>query len=849
MEPGKPLKSDELIHRCEPDQFSFDTTDDLPEMDGFIGQERAIQAIRFGVRIDRPGYNIFALGPTGAGKNTLVHRYAQARAAEEPPPDDWCYVNNFDQTSKPRVLRLPAGKGKQFSQDMKHLVEELQTTLSSAFESEEYQARRQALEAEFQERQQESLKDIQEQAKERGLALLRTAGGLVFAPLKEDGSVLEPEEYEKLDEEKKKHLQSEVEVMQERLQKVLYQVPRWEREFRQRLRDLNREVASFVLEDLLDDIRSSYAEMPAVIEHLDHVQADVLENLQFILSGGDGGGGGDERSAMLQSMRAGAATRRYQVNLLVDSSDREGAPVIYASNPSYLNLIGRVEQMAQMGALITDFTLIKPGLLHEANGGYLILDAVKVLSSPYAWEGLKRALQFGEIRIESPYEMLSLTSTISLEPEPIPLDIKIIMMGERRLYYLLAAYDPDFAELFKVAADFDDEFVWDEESQHLYAQLIGAIARREHLKPFARAAVARIIEQSARLVSDSERLTARIQNVVDLMEEADYWAGEEDAQTVGVQHVQQAIDAQIRRNNRVSQRMQEEVLRETILIDTTGEQVGQINGLAVLQLGNYAFGKPSRITATVRMGKGEVVDIEREVDMSGPIHSKGVLILSSLLRARYAYDRPLSLSASLVFEQSYGGVDGDSASSTELYALLSAIAQVPIKQSLAVTGSVNQLGQVQAIGGVNEKIEGFFDLCKARGLTGEQGVLIPVANVKHLMLRQDVVDAVEAGRFAIYPVATIEEGIELLTGLPAGERDEDGRYPEGSFNRRVDDKLTEMMDKRIALDRKSRGEDQDKDQNQDNDEDQAEVAPQKSGDTENRKRMYRGPQRFFEDSP
>ena len=826
MESGKPLKPAELVHRCDPDQFSFDTTDELPDLDGFIGQERAIEAIRFGVRMDRPGYNLFALGPTGAGKNTLVQRYARARAAEESPPDDWCYVNNFDQTSKPRALRLPAGKGKQFSQDMKRLVEELQTTLSSAFESEEYQARRQALEAEFQERQQESLKDIQEQAKERGLALLRTAGGLVFAPLKEDGSVLEPEEYEKLDEEEKKRLQSEVEVMQERLQKVLYQVPRWEREFRQRLRDLNREVAGFVLTDLLDDIRSSYDDLPAVLEYLDHVQADVLENLQHILSGGNGGG--DEQSAMLQSMRAGAATRRYQVNLLVDSSDREGAPVIYASNPSYLNLIGRVEHLAQMGALITDFTLIKPGLLHEANGGYLILDAIKVLTSPYAWEGLKRALQFGEIRIESPYEMLSLTTTISLEPEPIPLDVKVIMMGERRLYYLLAAYDPDFAELFKVAADFDDEFVWDEESQELYAQLVGAIVHREGLKPFDRAAVARIIERSARLAGDSERLTARIQSVVDLMQEADYWAGEAGAQIVGVQHVQQAIDAQIHRADRVSQRLQEEILRETILIDTEGEQVGQINGLAVLQLGGYAFGKPSRITATVRMGKGEVIDIEREVDMSGPIHSKGVLILSSLLRARYAYDRPLTLSASLVFEQSYAGVDGDSASSTELYALLSAIAQVPIKQSLAVTGSVNQRGQVQAIGGVNEKIEGFFDLCKARGLTGEQGVLIPAANVKHLMLRQDVVDAVEAGQFAIYPVSTIEEGIELLTGMQAGERDEEGRYPEGTFNRLVDDKLTEMMEKRIALDRMSRGEndhgkeseEESEEQTQDKDEDQ-----------------------------
>ncbi|OUC05391.1 ATP-dependent protease, partial [Litorilinea aerophila] len=488
--------------------------------------------------------------------------------------------------------------------------------------------------------------------------------------------------------------------------------------------------------------------------------------------------------------------------VLVDSSDVQGAPVIYESNPTYLNLIGRIEQMAMMGALVTDFTLIKPGVLHRANGGYLILDALKVLANPYAWEGLKRVLEFQAIRIESPLQMLSLTSTVSLEPEPIPLDVKVILMGDRLLYYLLSQYDPDFSELFKVAADFDDEFKRDAESQQAYAQLIAAIVRREQLRPFDRSAVCRVIEHAARLVSDSERLTAQLQTIVDLLEEADHWAQQAGAEVVSAQHVQQAIDAQIFRADRLRERMLEETLRETIHIETTGERVGQINGLSVLQLGNFAFGRPSRITATVHMGRGEVIDIEREVAMGGPIHSKGVLILASLLRSRYASDRPLSLGASLVFEQSYGGVDGDSASSAEFYALLSAIAQVPIKQSLAVTGSVDQHGRVQAIGGVNEKIEGFFDLCNSRGLTGDQGVLIPASNVQHLMLRQDVVDAVAAGKFHIYPVEHVDQGIEILTGVPAGERDEEGNYPEGSINQRVETRLAQLAEKRKEFDRR-----------------------------------------------
>ncbi len=485
------------------------------------------------------------------------------------------------------------------------------------------------------------------------------------------------------------------------------------------------------------------------------------------------------------------------MNVLVDQSEVEHAPVIYEDNPTYQNLLGRIEYQPQMGALITDFNMIRPGTLHQANGGYLVLDARKVLLEPYAWEGLKRALEAGELRVESPLQSFTFISTVTLDPEPIPLNVKVALLGDATLYYLLSALDPEFSQLFKVMVDFDELMDRSQENQELYARLIATLAKKEGLRPFDRGAVARVIEQSARMVSDSEKLSARIRTVTDLLREADYWAGQNEHEVVAAGDVQQALDAQDYRSDRLRERVQEAILRETVFIDTEGVKEGQVNALSVMQFGNFAFARPSRITARVRLGRGEVVDIEREVEMSGPIHSKGVLILAGFLGARYASDRPLSLSASLVFEQSYGGVDGDSASSTELYALLSAISGVPIKQSLAVTGSVNQHGQVQAIGGVNEKIEGFFDVCKARGLTGEQGVLIPVANVKHLMLRSDVIEAVRAGEFKIYPIETIDQGVEVLTDVPAGEPDEEGVYPEGTLNALVQNRLQELAEARM----------------------------------------------------
>jgi lon-related putative ATP-dependent protease len=802
--PVSPLAPEALYTACNLDSLPFDTTDDLINAVEFIGQDRAIKAIELGVSMERQGYNIFALGPSGTGKYTLVSRFVEQKAATEPPPSDWCYVNNFEQPYRPRALRLPPGRGKELQQDMERLVEDLRNGLSAAFESEEYQSRRRVLEAEFQERQQESLKELQERARQNNLALLRTPAGLAFAPLRE-GEVLPPEEFGKLPEEEQKRIQEVIAALQEELQKVLLQVPRWEREFRGRLRELDQEVTAIVVNDVLDDLQAKYQELPAVLDFLKAVQRDVSENLQdFLASSEEKPAEGPAAALPLpDTLRKAPALRRYQVNVLVDSSTATGAPVIYESNPSYLNLVGRVEQMALMGALVTDFTLIKPGVLHRANGGYLLLDAIKVLGNPYAWEGLKRALEFREVRIESAVQMLNMTSTVSLEPEPIELDIKVILMGDRQLYYLLAQADPDFNELFKVAADFDDEFVRNEETTRQYARLIASIVKREAMRPFDRSAVCRVIEHAARLVEDSERVTARMQSIVDLLEESNHWAGNDGATTVGAEHVQQAIDAQIYRADRLREQMQEEMLRETIMVDTEGAKVGQINALSVLGLGAFAFGRPSRVTATIHLGQGDVVDIEREVELSGPFHSKGVLILAGYLRSRYAQEQPLALGAHLVFEQSYGGVEGDSASSTELYALLSAIAEAPIKQSLAVTGSVNQLGQVQAIGGVNEKIEGFFDLCKARGLTGEQGVLIPSANVKHLMLRHDVIEAVAAKQFHIYPVETIDQGIELLTGIPAGEPNAKGDYPKGTINRMVADRLAELAEIRKELDAES----------------------------------------------
>ncbi|NDD63232.1 MAG: ATP-binding protein, partial [Acidobacteria bacterium] len=657
---------------------------------------------------------------------------------------------------------------------------------------------------EIEERHEAAFRALGQEAQQKGVALLHTPTGFVLAPIRNE-EVLTPEQFEKLPLAEQQQLTHVITELQEKLQAIIRQSPQWRREGHEKIRQLNREVTTFEVDHLIDELRKKYESLPHIIGYLDAIQQDVIDNVDdFIkppeptlaaLMGGEPAANG----------KGAFAFRRYKVNLLVAHEEGSGAPVVYEDHPTFPNLIGQVEYLSHLGAMVTDFNLIRPGALHRANGGYLLLDAHKILQQPYAWEGLKRALRSGEIRVESLGQTLGLMNAVSLEPQPIPLAVKVVLLGERTLYYLLSQYDPDFSELFKVAVDFEDEMERTPQNHLLYARTIGSIARKEGLRPLDPAAVARVIEHSSRLAGDSGRLTTNTRRLADLLREADFLANRAERSTVGQADIQQAIDAQNRRADRLRTRYLEEITRGTILIDTTGRKVGQINGLSVIVLNQFSFGHPTRITARVRLGRGEVVDIEREVALGGPIHSKGVLILSGFLGARYATNYPLSLSASLVFEQSYGGVEGDSASSAELYALLSSLAEIPINQSFAVTGSVNQHGQVQAIGGVNEKIEGFFDLCQSRGLTGEQGVLIPAANVRHLMLRHDVVEAVAAGQFHIHPVNTIDEGIEILTGLPAGERDANGNFPFGSINQRVEVRLVELAEKRLALGRSSPG--------------------------------------------
>ena len=794
-----PLAVEAMRRVCDPAQFPFATTAELEPLEDTLGQARALEAMQFGVGVHHMGYNLFAFGAPGTGKHTTVLQFLKRQAQGEPVPDDWVYVNYFTDPHRPRAIRLPSGRGKRFSDDMEKLIEELRASIPATFDSEEFRQRKQALSSEFEHQQEQAFEALREVAKEKGIALLRTPLGLTFAPVRGE-EVLDPEEFAKLPEEDQKRIQKDVEGLQERLQEVLQQVPRWEREQRRKLRDLRREVTRFAASHLIEDLRLQYVDLPDALEYLDEVLKDIVENAQQFVQ--QSTPEPPQPQAMPVPLPPGSAPgpgRRYQVNVLVDRSALTGAPVVYADQPAYADLVGRVEHVSQFGALVTDFTLIKAGALHRANGGYLVLDALKVFSQPYAWEGLKRALRAQEIRIESLAEKMSLVSTVSLEPEPIPLNTKVVLVGARQLYYMVSALDPEFERLFKVAVDFDDRLDRTGTIEGQYARLLASLTQRENLRPLDPTAVARVIEESSRIVADAHKLSTRIETLLQLLRESDYWAREAGRETITARDVERAIGAYMRRGDLVRERMQEDIRRGTILVDVTGTAVGQVNGLSVVELAGRLFGRPNRITSRVRLGKGEVIDIEREVALGGPIHSKGVLILAGFLGERFARERPLALAASLVFEQSYGGVEGDSASSAELYALLSALSGLPVRQGIAVTGSVNQHGQVQAIGGVNEKIESFFDVCSQAGLTGDQGVLIPASNVQHLMLRPEVVRAASEGRFHVYPVEHIDQGIEILTGVPAGARDAKGRFPKGSVNARVDDRLQHLADRARAF--------------------------------------------------
>jgi lon-related putative ATP-dependent protease len=775
-----------LYRHCDPALLEFDTTADIDATVELVGQSRATDAVRFGIDIKRPGYNLFVLGESGSGRRTAVLSLLASKAATEQVPDDVCYVNNFAEANKPHLLHLPPGRGSRLKQDMQQFVSELSKAISAAFESDEYRARIEAINEEYKQREEGALRELGQRSSDHGIALLRTPHGFVFAPEKGD-EPMAPDDFEKLPEEEKARLRSQIQEYAEQLEKLMHQFPRWRREMQVRIKEASRETLGLAAGHLIEDLKSHYADLPQALEFLDQVMRDVIEVGEELREQPKTEGG---ISSLVIS--GSLSLNRYQVNLLVDHATTAAAPVIMEDNPNHPNLVGRVDHVAQLGMLVTNFTLIKAGALHRANGGYLVLDAIKVLTHPYAWEGLKRALRAARVNIESLGEIYGLVSTLPLEPEPMPLNVKVVLVGERFVYYLLKALDPEFDEMFKIAADFEDEVERDVDSTRLYSQFIATLARGAGLRPFDRDAVARMIEHGARLAGDAEKLTASRRLISDLLQEADHCAAQAGHPVVTRADLEAALKAQIHRASRLRGRLQQEILRDVLLISVSGEHVGQVNGLAVIDLGDVAFAHPVRITATVRIGEGDVVDIEREAELGGAIHSKGVMILSSFLASRYTRHMPLSLTASLVFEQSYGPVEGDSASLAELCALISALAGTPIRQSLAVTGSVNQFGRVQAIGAVNEKIEGFFDICQARGLTGEQGVLIPQSNVIHLMLREEVVAACAEGRFNIYAVEDVDQAIELLTSVPAGEPDAEGNVPAGSINYLVATQLAEM---------------------------------------------------------
>ncbi len=787
------LSPDRLYRACDSGRFSFTTTAELEDLTEGIGQARAIDAARFGIGMRHAGYNLFVMGPIGGGKRTLIRQLLDQRVAAEAKPSDWCYVHNFGQPHKPRALELPAAMGARLQADMEQLLGELQARIPAVFEGDEYRRRLGRIDEDYGERQSQAFGEVGEEAGKRGIVLLRTPNGFSFAPAKGD-EVMSPEDYAQLPEDEKARIGRDSSELQAKLEKVVRQVHQWRRERLERVRKLNEEAVLFAVGDLIDALRSDYAEFPAVCDYLNEVQQDVIQSIDEFRSPKQ------ESEDNLAALSAELPNlSRFTVNLLVGRESAEHAPVVFEDHPTYQNLLGRVEHVAKLGALVTNFTLIKAGALHTANGGYLLLDAYKLLTQPFAWDALKRALSTRKIRIESLGQAYSLVSTMSLEPEPIPLDLKVILLGDRMLYFLLAQHDPEFGELFKVAADFEDEVERSAENDLLYARLVASLARQEKLRAFDRGAVARLIEHGARRAEDAHKLSTHMESLADLVRQADYWAAQDEHEVVARADVERAIGAQISRSDRLRERSHEAILRDILHIDTDGEKVGQVNGLSVLQLGDFTFAQPSRITANTRLGDGDVVDIQREVKLGGSIHSKGVLILSSFLASRYSPEQPLSLSASLVFEQTYGQVEGDSASVAELCALLSSLADAPIRQSLAVTGSVDQFGRVQAIGAVNDKIEGYFDICKGRGLSGRQGVLIPAANVVHLMLREDVVQAAAAGRFHVYAVATVDEALELLTGVAVGTPAADGKLPAGCLAKRVADRLKHLGELRRAF--------------------------------------------------
>ncbi len=779
------LTAEQLWCPCPPDSFALETTEELPSQVSIIGQERAIRGIEFGIGIASFGFNIFALGYAGTGRATTLRAFLDRTAEKQPVPADLIYVNNFNEPNQPRAITLPPGTAIQLRRDMDELVDDLFVEIPRSFESDDYERQREKILREMSEERNGRFSELEHKVNEQGFTLLKTPTGLGIAPVL-NGQVLTPEAYQRLDAETRGGIEDRQQVLQSTMAKTMRDIRDLEKRAKRQLEQFDREIADSVVGHHIQELLKQYQHLEEVPEYLQEVHADVVSSVGEFRSQDEAGEG---LAAALRSSEREAFPKRYKINVLVDHSQQSGAPVIIEPNPTHGNLLGRIEHRAEFGALVTDFGMIKPGALHRANGGYLVVEARALLANPLAWEALKRALKNRQIRMEEIGTQFQTISTVTVEPEPVPLDIKVILVGEALTYYLLHEVDEDFRKLFKVQADFGVDFDRSPAACQDYARFVAARCHEEGLLHFDARAVARIVEHGSRMADHQGKLSTRFGEVADLVREASFWAMRHGRDHTTADDVEQAIEERIYRANRAQEKTLELIREGTVRVDVEGQAVGQVNGLSVLSLGNYSFGKPTRITARTFTGKDGVVSVEREAKLSGRIYNKGVLTLTGYLGGKYAQKTPLSLSASVSFEQTYDEIEGDSASSAELYALLSSLSELPIKQGIAVTGSVDQHGNIQPIGGVNQKIEGFFEVCLQRGLNGEQGVLIPQQNRRNLMLRAQVRQAVERGEFHIYPVDSLDDGLEILTGVTAGQMQEDGSYPSGTLHARVLDRL------------------------------------------------------------
>jgi lon-related putative ATP-dependent protease len=774
----------------DPARVTCESTAELKPLEEIIGQERALRALRFGFEIKEEGFNVYVAGMPGTGRMSAVRGFLDELAKAKPRASDWIYVNNFTTPYEPNAIRLPAGMGRQFREDMAGFIDEAKKALPRAFESEDYAKKREATVSALDQEKAALVTRMNETAQGQGFVIQMSPAGLLIIPVV-DGQPVPEEQFMALPPDVREEILKRRDALGTELRSTLRQIRNIDLRGAEAVESLNREVALYAIGPPITELSEKYRENPEILGFVESVKKDILDNLELFL-----GVPQPQVPPQFQALYAkDLPFRKYQVNVVVDNGALSGAPVIHEQNPNFPNLFGKIEKEVQFGFITTDFTMIQPGSLHKANGGYLVLLVEDLFRNPLSWDGLKTALKTGKVAIEEPGERMGFIAAKSIKPEPIPLDVKVVLIGTPPIYQILYTMDPEFKDLFKVKADFDTVMDRNDENALKYEAFICTLCSKSRMKHLERGAVAKVLEYASRLAEDQEKLSTRFSNIGDLIREANFYAAQEKAELITAAHMTRAIDEKIYRSNLIQEKIREFIARGVFLIDTEGAKAGQVNGLSVMGTGDYAFGSPSRVTASIGLGREGIVDIEREAAMGGPIHTKGVLILHGYLAGKFARDKPLSISARLVFEQSYSGVEGDSASSTELYALLSALSGLPVRQDLAVTGSVNQKGEVQAIGGVNEKLEGFFEVCKAKGLTGKQGAMIPASNVQNLMLKEEMVEAAKAGRFTIYPVKTIDEGIEVLTGVPAGKRKKDGTYPEGTVNYLVDQRLREMADR------------------------------------------------------